>query len=140
MAMNDLKIDIAEKYLENVAKGIYSRSKAVEEIRPDIKNKASYAYKLWRDKDFRIYLAERTKEIFADKYKFNELADAAMERTKEMLGMQDRTIVAFSPKACIFAKETGAFPDSKEALGFSEVFRKFSSIALEGEDLKAILT
>lgn len=139
MALNELKIDIAEKYLENIAKGIYNRVKAVEEIHPTIKHKKNYAYKLWRDKEFRLYLAERSKELMADRYNFRELADESMKRVREMVALDKRTIVEFSQRECKFETLEGHFPNSKEAIGFSEVFRRFSSIAMEADDLKAIL-
>lgn len=139
IALTEIKIEIAEQYLKNIANGIFNRIKAVEEIHPTIKNKHSYAYKLWREKDFKIYLAERVKEVQADDCKFKELSDAALSRTREALGLEERTIVGFSSKECCFETTKGFFPDSKEALGFAEVFRKFSSIAIDGEELKSIL-
>lgn len=139
IALSEIKIEIAEQYLKNIANGIFNRIKAVEEIHPTLKNKHSYAYKLWREKDFKLYLAERVKEVQADDYKFKELSDAALARTREALGLEERIIVGFSSKECCFETTKGLFPDSKEALGFAEVFRKFSSIAIEGEELKNIL-
>lgn len=139
MALTDIKIDIAEKYLENIAQGIYNRVKAVEEIHPLIKNKKSYAYKLWREKDFQIYLAERSKEIMAGRYNFKELADTSMARVKEMIGLEEREIIEFSSKECCFETAKGYFPNSKEAIGFTEIFMRFSKMAIEGEELKSIL-
>lgn len=139
IALSEIKIEIAEQYLNNIANGIFNRIKAVEEIHPTVKNKHSYAYKLWREKDFKLYLAERVKEVQADKCKFKELSDAALVRTREALGLAERTIVGFSSKSCCFETTKGIFPDSKEALGFAEVFKKFSNIAIDGEDLKNIL-
>ncbi len=139
MALNDRNIEIAEKYLSNIAEGIYNRVKAVEEIHPTIANKKSYAYKLWRNKEFRLYLAERSKELMADRYNFKELADASMNRVREMLAIEEREIVEFSSKECSFETMKGFFPDSKEALGFTEIFKRFSKIAMEADELKAVL-
>ncbi len=138
IALSELKIEIAEQYLENIAKGTHNRIKAVEEIHPTVKNKYSYAHKLWRETEFRLYLAERIQEIRREKYQTSELVEAAYKRSRETLGLEERTIVAFSSKACMFERITGIFPNAKEAKEYIEIFEKLERLNIDSEVAKAI--
>lgn len=128
IALTEKKILIIEEYLRNPR----SKTIAIKEIDPSIKNPSAYAWKLFNEIEVKEYIYARRLELLKESsITAKEIIKGVSQGLKQSLGLEERVLCSVSKGEFVYS-ESGLHPDSGDAKNYYLILERILGGEISG--------